>query len=471
MAVNERTPLLADTVASTSHVFLDNNASMKKSKRKRTSAHDHEILEDAYLKNSKPDKSERACIVAKVDLNEKEVQIWFQNRRQNDRRRCKPLQSHEVEAHFHKSAVSTTTPTSSDSTTHTHPAPTPSPITDNLSSPTPEESNVPASSADTVAPPTSQDARLLETPPSSIQTATQKSAASSKVLVASSPSSGRKRGHDEMAEADHAAPVSVESRPPNIKEPLKRSTSMRLTMTADGAVKIKTSNSPTPSPPKPRHKPVNESNSNKKVKLSRSISMFEDGQTFRDPSSSKKLGHMSANFGRSRDARTWEFYCDNGPDDPLSVHAEAERKGSAVSAINLIRSAGSKSRAATALSPVPTKVNSRVSQSATTKKAKLSRAHSSLATLQTSSSGGGPKKRTSCSVPRVDRTDDSEKENWKPGTTDVYHELRRSGPSTNTHAVLGENEELSQPEESPTKVAADLDCVHGLLSLSQGAWK
>ena len=36
MAVNERTPLLADTVASTSHVFLDNNASMKKSKRKRT---------------------------------------------------------------------------------------------------------------------------------------------------------------------------------------------------------------------------------------------------------------------------------------------------------------------------------------------------------------------------------------------------------------------------------------------------
>ena len=76
-------------------VFLDHNSSLKKSKRKRTrsvnlhtthaiasnsinniySAQDHDLLEAFYLKDSKPDKAERAAIVAKVELNEKEVQV------------------------------------------------------------------------------------------------------------------------------------------------------------------------------------------------------------------------------------------------------------------------------------------------------------------------------------------------------------------------------------------------------------
>jgi tRNA-binding EMAP/Myf-like protein len=36
---------------------------------------DAAILEAAYLKNSKPDKTERAFIVSQVDLGEKEVQV------------------------------------------------------------------------------------------------------------------------------------------------------------------------------------------------------------------------------------------------------------------------------------------------------------------------------------------------------------------------------------------------------------
>lgn len=86
---------VADTAASHGRcIFLDHNSSLKKTKRKRTrsvlyiyisthlnvantllSAQDQVTLENAYLKNSKPDKGERAAIVSLVDLSEKEVQV------------------------------------------------------------------------------------------------------------------------------------------------------------------------------------------------------------------------------------------------------------------------------------------------------------------------------------------------------------------------------------------------------------
>ncbi|KAK0735016.1 hypothetical protein B0T26DRAFT_671218 [Lasiosphaeria miniovina] len=69
-----------------------------KGKRKRTAAKDKAILEAAYIANPKPDKSARLDIVKRVSLNEKEVQIWFQNRRQNDRRKSRPLSPQEIAA-------------------------------------------------------------------------------------------------------------------------------------------------------------------------------------------------------------------------------------------------------------------------------------------------------------------------------------------------------------------------------------
>ncbi|ERT02208.1 hypothetical protein HMPREF1624_00506 [Sporothrix schenckii ATCC 58251] len=69
-----------------------------KGKRKRTAAKDKSILEAAYLANPKPDKTARLDIVSRVSLNEKEVQIWFQNRRQNDRRKSRPLSPQEIAA-------------------------------------------------------------------------------------------------------------------------------------------------------------------------------------------------------------------------------------------------------------------------------------------------------------------------------------------------------------------------------------
>ncbi|KAI3342688.1 hypothetical protein F4824DRAFT_442921 [Ustulina deusta] len=69
-----------------------------KGKRKRTTSQDKTILEAAYTSNPKPDKAARLDIVKRVSLNEKEVQIWFQNRRQNDRRKSRPLSPQEIEA-------------------------------------------------------------------------------------------------------------------------------------------------------------------------------------------------------------------------------------------------------------------------------------------------------------------------------------------------------------------------------------
>lgn len=93
------------------------------------SAKDKTILEEAYKANPKPDKQARLDIVNRVSLNEKEVQvrithdplynrhaihayqdypagqlltwcsqIWFQNRRQNDRRKSRPLSPEELAA-------------------------------------------------------------------------------------------------------------------------------------------------------------------------------------------------------------------------------------------------------------------------------------------------------------------------------------------------------------------------------------
>lgn len=63
-----------------------------------SSAKDKCILEASYHANPKPDKAARLDIVQRVSLNEKEVQIWFQNRRQNDRRKSRPLSPQEIAA-------------------------------------------------------------------------------------------------------------------------------------------------------------------------------------------------------------------------------------------------------------------------------------------------------------------------------------------------------------------------------------
>ncbi len=293
----------------------------------------------------------------------------------------------------------------------------------------------------------------------------------------------------ERTPTPNGAGLEQEAPPPRAKEPLTRSSSMmRLSMTVDGAVKVRTNNEPTPSPEKPRAAPPPATQAKVKSGLMRSKSAMTSVEIFQDPGQGAHSKAREPGFGRSRDARTWEFYCDTNTKDALSTQAEAETAGSAVSAINLIRTNSLKSRSQ-ALSPSLTKTNSRVGMASKGGKPKLSRAQSSLGRLQgldagTQSSVKKPKHAGHARSP----SDDSDKENWAPGTHLSEHPLRRTQPSARPRPILQENEEMTFPDatssrkrreaetnnqRSPTKEKAkgdDLDCVKSLLSLSQGAW-
>ncbi|KAL1843753.1 hypothetical protein VTJ49DRAFT_134 [Mycothermus thermophilus] len=72
-----------------------------KARRKKTLPEDKAILEAAYEQNPTPDKAARRELVRRcIDMSEARIQIWFQNRRQIDRRKSEPVPS-KVEAFTH----------------------------------------------------------------------------------------------------------------------------------------------------------------------------------------------------------------------------------------------------------------------------------------------------------------------------------------------------------------------------------
>ncbi|KAK6530101.1 hypothetical protein TWF694_003473 [Orbilia ellipsospora] len=98
-------PVQAQTFAFITHspATLPNNlppdvddASLARRRRRRTSHKDQAILEGEFALCDRPDKNKRKEIAEKIGLEEKQVQIWFQNRRQTTRRKSKPLQPHEM---------------------------------------------------------------------------------------------------------------------------------------------------------------------------------------------------------------------------------------------------------------------------------------------------------------------------------------------------------------------------------------
>ena len=218
--------------------------------------------------------------------------------------------------------------------------------------------------------------------------------------------------------------------------------------------------------------------------------------------------------GLSRDARSWEFFCDLEARDELTTQAEHESNGSAVAAISLLRSASN-----SALKSSGNKRNAPSSQqnlSSYDKRPKLGRAISSLARLQ--GTGMPSLKQSQSDKGRSGLVEspsgDSDKENWIPEEGGIAR--RRPLPSSRadrdwqSQKVLGnnsniptyavnfggaknrrrqpaqvepqifedqENGEASQEVEkfmrgevSPSK-KGDLDCIQGLLSLSQGNWR
>ena len=231
--------------------------------------------------------------------------------------------------------------------------------------------------------------------------------------------------------------------------------------------------------------------------------------------------------GRSRDARTWEFYCDSDARNALTEQAELEESGSATAAIGLIRSHSNKSKTITP------NLNKRIAQTQKsdsakrvkadgqkTGKPKLGRATSSIGRMQTTSSNSQfPKpavkhtKSNSQTFIWQEQDGDSDKENWEPGTqtrnpprprpgrsrtTMILEEsLRIPSQSSSLDALMSRESNTSRRRsekgsnfegkenaggvvddevaafmgDSGPREVEELDCVQNLLSLSQAAWQ
>ena len=308
----------------------------------------------------------------------------------------------------------------------------------------------------------------------------------------------------------------------------RMSSLVKLAMDEEGKAEVTARTGETPSPPHQVPSYIPEYSQARKSSLRRSLSAVETGRSNGNAGDILKELSRRKSLGRSRDSRTWEFYCDTKAGEELNVQAEREQSGSAAAAIGLIRSHSNK-----VLTPNANKRNAKTSNLASSKrmkaetirteKPKLERATSSLARMETtgdsnrqrpkqSSKQVKHKKSSSQTALFKDFDDgDSDKENWAPGTQTRPGPRRR--PVTNQESARILLESLQEPSESSsqgdtkskgsskapklTSVSADkenavpgvhdevaafmgqsvsvgqeddLDCVQSLLSLSQATW-
>jgi hypothetical protein len=288
---------------------------------------------------------------------------------------------------------------------------------------------------------------------------------------------------------------------------------MRLSMSLDGKAELVSSDL---SPPRENLAHPSSSESQRHIRgFQRSHSALPFGPlTRQSPTNIPRIPRLPR--GRSRDARNWELFCDTEARDELTTQAENESSGSAVAAISLLRSASS-----AALKLNSNKRNappSRQDLKTNAKRPKLERAMSSLARLQgTAKPYSKPAQFTNGKDDSMrSPSGDSDKENWIPDS-DGGNLRRRPLPSARTgrqaqsQSILGENhkipthavnfggtrnrgrrtahagskifedqeekgevneevEQFMRGEISPSK-KGDLDCIQGLLSLSQGNWR
>ena len=332
-----------------------------------------------------------------------------------------------------------------------------------------------------------------------------------------------------------AAPNSVlPSSNPELKMSLslKRTSSVvRLSMSLDGKAKVTTGDESSPSPPRTKASPGVEPGPRRKTGLQRSQSALEpNNKTPMESILSSSMNSRRPMTGRSRDARTWEFYCDSDARNALTIQAEREQSGSAAGAIGLIRSRSNKtltvnSNKRNAHQLKHESMKRLKSDGQQLQKPKLARATSSVARLQNitgnaqkqvvKSKDKDPK---SASQPAMYQhyEGDSDKENWEPGTqtsnirrrrpvTEHNPRMRRPvleeslhipSQSSSLDTLMNQNvaknrrlsrEASSEKENSGSeedeqiekfmsgssvpREVEDLDCVQNLLSLSQAAWQ
>lgn len=231
----------------------------------------------------------------------KEVQIWFQNRRQSTRRRTLPVSFDVAQDGFSRQAPILMVQDSFASNGEIN--------TDgDLSQPAPQEGSF---TRKTVV--SSQPDEIAHTP-----------------RVTAAPSTAPYTWpRPSTAHTNPSAAIPAASRS------LKRSASaMRLSQSSDGAAKLLAADESSPSPPRPeRH-------------LTGLLDMpaYNALMSTNSPpshTSRRSLKPRRAPAGRSRDSRAWEFWCDSEARGALERRAAQEETGEASAAISLMRSQSS----------------------------------------------------------------------------------------------------------------------------------
>ncbi|OTB18346.1 hypothetical protein K445DRAFT_247489 [Daldinia sp. EC12] len=557
-----------------------------KGKRKRTTTQDKAILEAAYNSNPKPDKAARLDIVSRVSLNEKEVQIWFQNRRQNDRRKSRPLSPQEIAALRYGGGVqilssdsiptqmssqdtpvqqgetrvgdekpfeAEKTPSSSQDASpqhsvHSSPklSPTDKSVMGKPAIPKPEESG-----RHTPPPPQRSEFEGLSLSQISSTSVAYLANRRSFDNSFSTPSTWGRTGDESFRFESFSSSFNsgASSSPASILPPPSSASSsrVRLSLSLDGKAELVSSQ---PSPPRPAQMQLpGDADTLPPVRTHRTLHRSRSalpGITL--PPISTLTAHLPPQLtrGRSRDVHAWESCCEADTRDELTKQAENESSGSAVAAISLLRSSSSSSSLSSllhshstsnVLQSNPNKRNAPQNKPAhregVAKKAKLSRTTSSVARMQTlppislldtqpeTIDLEKPGKGSLTTI--LSPSGDSDKENWSPNsegnpnhrrplpspkaqaqtisTKNPRRVGRPLGEQTNTakRSLFGnrsstapslklrdsplaifedkengkgddEPRKLYQGSVSPTK-RGDLDCVAGLLSLSQGNWR
>ncbi|KAH8890850.1 hypothetical protein GQ53DRAFT_824097 [Thozetella sp. PMI_491] len=463
-----------------------------KGKRKRTAAKDKAVLEAAYNANPKPDKAARLDIVSRVSLNEKEVQIWFQNRRQNDRRKSRPLSPQEIAAlrYGGMQIISSDPPMpySSFGSDSVEPSPSHSSAwpTQNPTSPGQSEAAPRPGSADemekTDGRPSGPQPRLdldkdatpeAGTPPqkgsasepgSSSQGLSQSFSSTVGYLANrwnpgssfSTPSTLGNRGEESIRLESFSS--STCSSTPVLPPPSSQSSQFRLSLSLEGKAEVVSSITSPPSLSASRPSagslqslgPVPRPQLQRSHSASASVTLPPiSALTSSLPKTVSGALPPRLTRGRSRDVHAWEFCCDaKNQEDPLTVQAKHESSGSAIAAISLLRSTSS--AGGSPLQPSSSKRNAATSRAAPrggmAKRPRLGRTQSTVGRLQTNLGPGDEKcadkddnGKLKVSMLLSPSGNDSDKENWSPdeeGNPQHRHQLpsgRRPLPSSTSH--------------------------------------
>ncbi|KAF2185735.1 hypothetical protein K469DRAFT_575043 [Zopfia rhizophila CBS 207.26] len=469
-----------DTVGNNLPPDVDNKP-LARQKRRRTSKEDEEILKAEYLRNPKPDKAARMEIVSKIALGEKEVQIWFQNKRQNDRRRSRPLESSSTPSLMSSSSTMSDPVAEDDSNVHENE--NAEDLSEDAS--TSEDAHQPDQpeitsadsqtttivSAQTESQSTTEPATIPSTDPHTVETTPTELSSSQQTVPSSSqgPSQPRtsylanRRSASFIRYTEEYTPETASMSTPALPTTESSSTTrtlnrtrsfVRLSMTADGKARVITDADQSPSPPHTKSNPSTFSRAAGGLRRSYSAAGLNERLAAASREGpSPKIPRTGTNIGRSRDSRAWEFWCDPDSRNSLSLTTKAEQEGSgsAADAIGLIR-ANSRKALAQNQSRANTPVLSRTEsskvmgeQGVKKSRAPFHRASTTHGRLQTEE--GKKDGSESDELPQTE----SDKENWEP---DLPQSRRQRNPlyppatSQRPRQILGENTEIMSQSQS-----------------------